>query len=109
MLDDISEQIERGSTRLHLGAVSREGEPMLGDLEEGDTRGPDVGGDGVRLPRNALGGHVVAGTDESAGVALGAELARHAEIAEFDVAVAAEEDVAGLDVAVDDLFGVEVG
>ena len=108
MLDDVGQQVERRGAGLHLGAVGREWEAMLGDLEQGDAGGPDVGRDSVRLPRDALRGHVVAGADEGAGVALGAELARHAKVAELHVAVAAQEDVARLDVAVDDLLGVEV-
>lgn len=46
----------------------------------------------------ALGGHVVGSADEGVGIALGAELAADAEVAKFDLAVAAEEDVGGFDV-----------
>lgn len=71
---------------------------MLGDLEEGDAERPDVGGDGVGLAGDALRGHIVGGADEGVGVAAGAELAADAEVAELDLAVAAEEDVGGFDV-----------
>lgn len=71
---------------------------MLGDFEEGDAQGPDVGGDGVGLARDALGGHVVGGADEGVGVAFGAEFAGDAEVAEADEALAGEEDVGGFDI-----------
>ena len=108
VLDDVGQQVQRSGAGLHLGAVGREGEAMLGNLEQGDAGRPDVGRDSVRLPRDALRGHVVAGADEGAGVSLGAELAGHAEVAELHIAVAAKENVARLDIAVDDLLGVEV-
>ena len=71
---------------------------MLRDLEQGHAQGPDVRGDGVGLAGDALWGHVVRGADERVGVAFGAELAANAEVAEFDLAVAAEENVGGFDV-----------
>ena len=46
----------------------------------------------------ALGGHVVGGTDEGVGVALGAEFTADAKVAEFDLPVAAQENVGGFDV-----------
>lgn len=71
---------------------------MLGDFQQGDAEGPDVGGDGVGLPRDALGRHVVRGADEGVCVAASAEFAGDAEVAELDGAGAGEEDVGGFDV-----------
>lgn len=73
----------------------------MGHLEQGDAEGPDVRGDGVGLARDALGCHVVGGTDEGVGVAFRAELAADAEVAEADLARAGKEDVGGFDVWVD--------
>jgi hypothetical protein len=64
-----------------------------------------------------MGGHAMLGGAHhpkgraDAGVGLGdgvGELLRHSEIGDLDGAQAVEEDVAGLDVAVDDVHGVEV-
>ena len=71
---------------------------MLRHFEERYPQGPDVRGDGVGLPGNALGRHVIGGADECVGIAAGAEFAANAEVAEFDLAIAAEEDVRGFDV-----------
>lgn len=71
---------------------------MLGDFQEGDAEGPDVGGDGVGLAGDALGRHVVGGADEGVCVAARAEFAGDAEVAEFDGAGPGEEDVGGFDV-----------
>ena len=76
-----------------VGVVGGEGEAVLDDLEEGDAERPDVGGDGVALALDAFGGHVVGGADEGVGVAFGAEFAGDAEVAEFDLPGAVEEDV----------------
>jgi len=50
------------------------------------------------LAGDALGGHVVGGADKGVCVAAGAKFAGDAEVAEFDGAGAAEEDVGGFDV-----------
>ena len=50
------------------------------------------------MSRDALGRHVVGGTDECVGIALGAEFAADAKVAEFDLPIAAEEDVGGFDI-----------
>ena len=106
---DVGEQIDQARPGLHLGPVGGEGEAVLGDLQERDARAPHVGGDGVALARDTLRGHVVGRADEGVCVAFRSELAAHAEVAQLDLAVAAQEDVAGLDVAVDDLLAVQVG
>ena len=82
---------------------------MLRDLKQCNAERPDVGCDRVRLPCDTFGRHVVRCADESVGIALRAELTTHTEIAEFDIAAACEEDVAGLDVTVNDATGVQVG
>ena len=66
---------------------------MLRDFEESDTKGPDVGRYGVRLAGDALGSHIVGCANKGIGVAFGSEFATDAEIAEFDLAIAAEENV----------------
>ena len=68
---------------------------MLSDFEKSDAERPDVRGDGVRLTCNALGGHVIGCADEGIGITFGPELTADAKVAEFDLAVAAEEDVGG--------------
>ena len=106
---DIREQIDEAGARLHFGAVGREGEAVLRDLQKGDAERPYVRRDGVGLSLDALRGHIVGCADEGSGFALGAEFAGYAEVAELDLAVAAEEDVGRFDVTVNDLAGVEVG
>ncbi len=96
--DDIRQEIDQSGSRLHLRAIGWKRETMLGDLEQGDAERPDVRGDGVRLTGDALGSHVVRRADEGVCVALCAEFAADSEIAEFDLAVAAEEDVGWFDV-----------
>ena len=81
---------------------------MLGYFEKGDTSTPDIGCDGVRLSCDPLRSHVVRCADERIGIAFGSKLAAHSEIAQFDLAVSAQEDIAGFDVSVDDLLAVEV-
>src|SRR5262245_16357838 len=56
---DICQEVDEAGAGLHLRAVCREGEAMLGDLQERDARRPDVGRDGVRLARDSLRRHVV--------------------------------------------------
>lgn len=109
LADDVRQQIDKTSTWLHFRAVRREGEAVLRDLKQCNAEGPDVGCDGVRLPCDTFGSHVVRCADESVGIALGAELTTHTKVAELDIATTREEDVAGLDVTVDDAAGVKVG
>lgn len=82
---------------------------MLRHLQQCNAQAPHVRSDGIRLPCDALGRHIVACAYEGICVALGAKFAADAEVAEFYFAVAAQEDVAGFDVSVDDFPAVEVG
>ena len=109
LTDNVRQQIDQTSTWLHFRAVRREGEAVLRDLKQCNTERPDVGCDGIRLPCDTFGRHVVRCADESVGIALGAELATHTKVAEFDIAATCEKDIAGLDVTVDDATGVQVG
>ncbi len=106
--DDIRQEIDQPRPWLHLAAVRREGEAMLCHLEECHAQAPNIRSNGVRLPCDTLRRHVVARTNKRIRVPPCAEFARDAEIAELDLAVAAEEDVTGFDIAVDDLSAVEV-
>lgn len=99
---DVCQQINETSARLHFRAVCWEGEAMLGDFEQCDAERPDVRCDGVGLSCNAFRRHVIRCADESVCVALGTELAADTEVAELDVATARDQDVAGLDVSVND-------
>lgn len=95
---DIGQQVDQTGTRLHFGPVGREREAMLRDLQQGHAEGPDVGGDGVRLPGDPFGGHVVGRADKRVGVTFGAELATHSEIAQFHLTIATQEDVRWFDI-----------
>jgi len=108
LADDVGKEVDKASPGLHLGAIGGEGKSVLSNLEKCDTRRPDVGCDGVRLASNTLRCHVVAGADERVGLALCTEITRHTKVAELDVSIPAEQDVAGLDVTVDDLFAVQI-
>lgn len=66
---------------------------MLGDFKQSHAQGPDVGSYGVGLTSNTLWCHVIRGADERIGITLGAELAADTEVAELDLAIAAEQDV----------------
>lgn len=96
--DDIRKKIDQTGARLHLGAVGGEREAMLRNLQQCHAQRPDVRGDGVGLALDPLGRHVVGGANEGVGVSFGAEFAADAKVAEFDLAVAAEQDVGGFDV-----------
>jgi hypothetical protein len=82
---------------------------MLRDFEKGDAGTPHVGCDGVRLPGDPFGSHVVRRPDKGICVPFGSELTADPEITELNLAVSAQQDVAGLDVSVDDLLAVEIG
>lgn len=79
---------------------------MLCHLKQRDTKTPNIACDGVALTGDAFGSHVVAGTDEGVGVTLGSELARDAKVTELDLARAGQQDVAGLDIAMNDTVAV---
>lgn len=57
---------------------------------------------------NSFRSHVVRCSDECVCVAFCAELAADSKIAELDLPVSAEENVAGFDVSVDNFLAVEV-
>lgn len=82
---------------------------MLCDFQQRHAGTPYVGGDGIALPSDTLGSHVVRCADERVRVTLSSELAADTKIAEFDLPVAAEEDIAGFDVTVDNFLAVEIG
>ncbi len=107
--DDVRQQVDQTGLGLHLSPVRGEREPVLSNLEQGHAGRPDIRGDGVRLARDALGRHVVAGSDEGIRLAFGTEVAGNAKVAQLDGAIAAEENVAWFDVPVDDLLAVQVG
>jgi len=95
---NVRQQINQPGPGLHLRAIRGKGKAVLCHLQQSDTQRPHVGGDGVGLALDALGRHVVGCADEGVGIAFGAEFAADAKVAEFDLAVAAEEDVGRLDV-----------
>lgn len=95
---DVGQQVDQTGTRLHFGPVGREGEAMLSDLQQSHAEGPDVGGDGVRLPGDPFRRHVVGRADKRVGVAFGAKLATDAKIAQFHLAIATQEDVRRFDI-----------
>lgn len=105
---DISEQVDQACPRLHLGSVCWEGEAVLGYLEQCHAQAPHVRRNGVALACDALWSHVVGRADERVGGTACARFAADAEVAEFDRAVAAEKDVAWLDVAMDDAMAMKV-
>ena len=96
--NDISQEINKTSTRLEFRSICGEWKPMLCCLEQGHTKRPDVRGDCVRLAGDTLRCHVVGRADERVCVAFCAEFAAHAKIAEFNLAIAAEKDVGRFDV-----------
>ena len=95
---NIRQEINQACPRLNLRPIRWERKAVLRNFEQRDAKGPNVRGDGVGLAGDALGGHVVGRADEGVGVAFGPEFATDAEVAEFDLAVAAEEDVGRFDV-----------
>jgi len=60
------------------------------------------------LTCDSLGRHVVRCADEGIRISLGTEFSTDTKVAQFYLAVAAEEDVAWFDISMDDLFAVEV-
>ena len=71
------------------------------------AEGPPVDGLAVALIEDDFGGDVLGRAADGEGPALGEELGK-AEVSEFEVAVVGDEEVLGLKVAENDVFGVEV-
>mmetsp|Transcript_11189 Transcript_11189/g.29145 ORF Transcript_11189/g.29145 Transcript_11189/m.29145 type:complete len:302 (+) Transcript_11189:134-1039(+) len=70
-------------------------------LERNETDAPDVGGKAVRVAKYALGAHVVRGADEGGRhLHCVRQLPRDPKIRELHLAARVEEDVGGLEVAV---------
>ena len=90
--------------------VALEGRTPSEQLVEHDTDGVKIGRRGHRLPHNLLGGEVLRCADELAGAGqVGREVAEafgDPEVGQLHRPAGAEEDVARLDVAVDDPRGV---
>lgn len=100
LANNISQEVNQYRFGLHFCAVSRERETMLGNLEQRHTQRPDVRRDGIRLARDPLGRHIVRRADKRVGIALGPKFAADPEIAQFDLSVAAEQDIRWFDVLI---------
>lgn len=105
---DVGEQVNQSSSWLHLRPISWEWEPVLSDFQKRDTQTPDIGSDGITLSRDPLWCHVVTRSNKRIRVAFRSEFARHAEITQLDLPVAAEQNIRGLDISVDNAVLVEV-
>lgn len=105
---NIRQQINQSSPRLHLRPIGREGKAVLRDLQQRNTSRPNIRSNRVTLTRDPLRRHVVRRPDESVRVTFRAELSADAKITQLDLAVAAEQDVTRLDVAVDDLLAMQI-
>ena len=82
---------------------------VVGQLDGGNSQGPDVSLVTVAVLLDDLGGHPEGGPDE--GVALGldvCELGGTAEVGKLDLARVGKEDIGGLNVTVDLAFGVKI-
>ena len=101
LTDNVRKEVDQAGARLHFGTIGWEGEAMLGHFEEGNTKRPDVRGDGIRLPGDSFGSHIVRGSDEGIGIALGAEFATDAKVAELHLAIPAQENVGRFDICRD--------
>lgn len=71
---------------------------MLRDFKKSHTQGPDVGSDGVRLASDSFWGHVIGCADEGVCITLGTELATDTEVAQFDLAISAQENIRWFDI-----------
>lgn len=101
LTDNVRKEVDQTGARLHFGTIGWEGEAMLGHFEEGNTKRPDIRGDGIRLSGDSFGGHIVRGSDEGIGIALGAEFATDAKVAELHLAIPAQENVGRFDICRD--------
>ena len=101
-------EVDFGDAAVGLAvAVGLEGRVADEELVAEDAEGPDVHRLVVGLALHHLGGEVVEGAAE--GVALGGGgVNGPSEVCDLDLALAVDEEVLGLDVAVDDVFLVAV-
>lgn len=81
---------------------------MLRNFKQSYAQAPHITSDGVALPGDAFGCHVVGGTDEGVGVSFGSELSGHTKITQLDLTIPAKQDVTGLDVSVNDTMRVKI-
>mmetsp|Transcript_6134 Transcript_6134/g.16661 ORF Transcript_6134/g.16661 Transcript_6134/m.16661 type:complete len:307 (-) Transcript_6134:475-1395(-) len=71
-------------------------------LEGDETNAPHVRGEAVPIPHDALGGHIVGGPDKGASRSKGGfELSRYSKVGQLHLALGGEEDVGGLEIAVE--------
>jgi len=94
----------RGAEAGDRGTVERR--PAGEQVVVGGAERVQVGGDGRRLAAPDLGREVVRGAGADVGLRRAQRRDRHAEVAELRGTVGLDQDVAGLDVAMDDARGV---
>ncbi len=115
--------VEDGLQGVGVRAASKGG--LAGEhLVEHASQGEEIGARVDRLPPRLLGRHVADGADHLAGLGEGVDdggvcgvvrrserrqLQRDAEVEDLDAAVVGEEEVLGLEVAMDDVLGVHRG
>jgi hypothetical protein len=111
--DGLDNVIWRGTKKLRNDGelvhvvLAREERFSLEHLSEDASCTPDINLDVVLLPcEHNLGGSVVSGRDVTRH--LGVLYTGETEVANLEIAVLVDEDVAGLQVAVDDTSGVDV-
>jgi hypothetical protein len=91
------------------GVHVRVGRLAEGQLDGGDAERPDVGLEVVAGLLDHLGSHPEGGADEGVALRLHVgQLGSDAKVGQLNLAGLGEEDVGGLDVAVDFAFGVEI-
>ena len=108
LTNDVGQKIDQTSTRVHLGAVCGEREAMLCDFEKCHAQAPHVASDGVALSSDSLRGHVVRRANEGVGITFRPELAGDAKVAKLYLPILAKQNVAWLDISMDDAMGVQI-
>src|SRR5689334_16642846 len=94
-----------------VGGIAGKWKRTAKHLVENDARGPEVGAVIHRLGEDLFGGHVGDGSDDDAGFrkrTLDVRAAGQTEVYDLDLAVGVDDEVGGLDVAVDDALAVRV-
>mmetsp|Transcript_77581 Transcript_77581/g.240356 ORF Transcript_77581/g.240356 Transcript_77581/m.240356 type:complete len:268 (+) Transcript_77581:2-805(+) len=109
---DVEVPREVDAAREHLlvdaeGVLVVEGRVARQHLEDEDAQGPPVHGAAVALGLDDLRRQVLGCAAESPGAVL--DLLGEAEVRDLHVALAVDEQILGLQVAVDDVLGVQVG